>query len=83
MIQSEGGNGRRYVLVDAESQPPRPIAAGDVRKSFRGVQMVVTGGRAPQHEGSTGHVHCTPLGGSGQTQAYYPSVLNLKWMLLP
>lgn len=51
-----------------------PVELGDTVYSFRGKASILTGGRPPQHVGSTGRVW---VSGGGE---YYPSVFGLTWV---
>lgn len=85
MIESIGGNGRRYVLAIIGSKPTTPVAVGAIRKSFRGEMFEITGGKPPQHEGSTGHVYARRVGAPSDEGArqFYAGVLDLEWKMLP
>ena len=71
MITSTGGDGRTYLLVHDHGEQA-PIKVGEVVASMRGLHTV-TGGRAPQHGGSTGRVW-TDKG------EYFPSVVCARWI---
>ena len=45
--------------------------------TFRGEKVILTGGRPPHKEGSSGKVY---LQEGTSTREYYPSVINLKWV---
>lgn len=69
-ITSTGGDGRTYELRDA--QTGEPVRAGCKRDGFRG-KYRIDGGRAPQHEGSSGRVW-TDQG------EFFPTVVNARWV---
>lgn len=54
------------------------VKLGAKVKSFRGEEYIYTGGRSPHKPSSVGLIYvCSKLG--EVTDAYYPSVFNLKW----
>lgn len=59
-----------WTLKDKADQP---VVSGQTVTSFRGDKAIVTGGRPPLTEVSTGRV--IVAGGE-----YYPSVFDLKWV---
>ena len=81
MIKSQGYSGM-MVLVDQHSG--EPVARGTERTDFRGERWIITGGRAPHREGSTGRVLCRPIHlatshAGFDTHTYFPSVLDCEW----
>jgi hypothetical protein len=61
-----------WTLVREDSH--LPVEPGDTVFNFRGEAAVVTGGRPPQHQASTGRVWVD--GGA----EYFPSVFGLVWI---
>ena len=59
-----------WQLVDDKNNP---VSVGATLTSFRGDSATLTGGRPPQHAGSTGRVWTT----AGE---YFPNVYGLKWI---
>lgn len=59
-----------WILKDKADQP---VVSGQTVTSLRGDKVIVTGGRPPLTEASTGRV--IVAGGE-----YYPSVFDLKWV---
>lgn len=59
-----------WILKDKADQP---VVSGQTVTSFRGDKAIVTGGRPPLTEESTGRV--IVAGG-----VYYPSMFDLKWV---
>ncbi len=59
-----------WILKDKTDQP---VASGQTVTSFRGDKAIVTGGRPPLTEESTGRVVVAGV-------EYYPSVFDLKWV---
>ena len=51
-----------------------PVEPGDTVFDFRGEASILTGGRPPQHAGSTGRVWVD------DGCEYYPSVFGLTWV---
>ena len=58
-----------------------PACEGEIVKSFRGEVMILTGGRSPHKQGSTGFVW---VEGDREFSAsqfqFYPSVFDLVWV---
>jgi hypothetical protein len=68
-------------LVDVVSG--KEILVGDMRETFRGERVRVNYVRAPEHAGSSGHVHVTFVDraespGKNWSQEVYPSVIGAK-----
>jgi hypothetical protein len=77
-ITSTGGDGKAYEL----KSDGVTCHEGQRVTSFRGEAYWLTGGRAPQHEGSEGKVWVTKRNGSLDSE-FYPSVFSLKWTRKP
>ena len=65
---------REWVLC-WDSDLAEPVPKNAKVASFRGEVHTITGGRAPQHAGSTGRVWCA------NGAEYYPGVFDMKWVL--
>lgn len=59
-----------WILKDKADQP---VVSGQTVTSLRGDKAIVTGGRPPLTEESTGRVVVAGV-------EYYPSVFDLKWV---
>lgn len=64
------------------------VSQGFVALSFRGERWVITGGRAPHKESSSGKVWATPFpaqaGASSVHDAeFFPCVFDLVWVPIP
>lgn len=57
------------------------VEIGDVARSFRGDEYVITGGDPPKSINSSGRVLCRQVGG-GPGSEFYPNVFNMKWVAL-
>jgi len=63
-----------WLLVDRDGVA---VPNGTRLKTRDGEEYELTGGRPPQHEGSTGRVWVKGSGSS--SQEFFPSVFDLKW----
>lgn len=74
MIESIGGDGHTYRLLDENFNP---VQLGSYFSS-NGTSYKIEGGRPPQHEGSSGRVWARA---DGQSQReFYPGVFDMKWV---
>ena len=66
-----------WVLVDQDDC----LVDKGLRLTSRGEDYVLTGGRPPQHEASTGRVYVKPWGctESFSERELFPHVFGLKW----
>lgn len=69
-VQSDG-----LTLVNATTR--EPLEAGQLVADFRGSVWTLTGGRAPQHAGSTGRVWLADGTRAGE---FFPSVIGAEWV---
>lgn len=78
-ILDKGFDGATWVLVDKKT---KEIARPGIVTTWRGYEYRLVGGRAPQHENSTGRVYCKDLDADlgSHTHEWFPSVVNLKWV---
>lgn len=75
-ITSTGGDGHLYTLYYRHNI--QPVQVGDQVLTGKGEPCTVTGGRAPQHAGSTGRVWVKFTDG-GAEREFFPSVINCAW----
>jgi hypothetical protein len=57
----------------------QPVKVGDVVKTFRGEQVMVTSLHPPHKINSSGHVTCRSIG-KKWTQEFYPSVIGARYI---
>lgn len=78
-ITSKNYNDEVCVLVD---QPTgRPLMIGQTVKTFRGEEVTIDGGKAPQKPSSEGKVFVHHSGNQFKNQ-YYAGVIGAEWILL-
>ena len=65
---------REWVLC-WDTDLAEPVRKHSTAASYRGEVHTITGGRAPQHAGSTGRVW------TADGREYYPGVFDMKWVL--
>lgn len=59
------------------------VRRGDKLTTFRGEPVVITGGRSPDHPGSTGRVWCVSPGRERDgDREYFPGVVDCEWTTL-
>jgi hypothetical protein len=58
-----------------------PATIGDIYLTFRSESYQLTGGRPPQHPGSTGRVWVKAAKDAMEIE-FFPSVIGLKWEAL-
>jgi hypothetical protein len=56
------------------------VGKGFVALSFRGERWVITGGRAPHKESSSGKVWAMPYPGGYPESEFFPGVFDLVWV---
>jgi len=56
------------------------VGQGFVALSHRGERWVITGGRAPHKESSSGKVYATPFPGGYAESEFFPGVFDLVWV---
>lgn len=64
------------------------VKVGDVAKTFRGEEVVISGFREPHKASSSGRVYVKPLNGREPyagappwaTQEYFPGVIGARWI---
>jgi hypothetical protein len=62
-----------WTLVHTSTNTPAVV--GETITNFRGEQRVLSGGRPPQHDASSGRVWLAHPNGE-----YFPNVFDMKWI---
>ena len=82
-ITSKNYDGTLCKLIDADTG--EPVQVGDIRTSGNGERFVVTGGRAPHKDSSSGRVYVRAVDDpiSAGEREYFPNVVGAHWSVMP